>query len=630
MFAIFISSSMINTLCWTLLHSLWLGAAFAVLAAILLLSTRKAKAVVRYNVLLALFILFIASVGGAYYLVAQEQVRTAITVDAISAAALSQNRFGMQPITVALNRSEMGGLNTVFDWLDAHARWIVLGWVFVMGLKCLRMGFDFWYIRRLCRQQIKEPALYWHERIQHLAQGLRIRRPIRFLESAIVSVPTTVGFLKPIVLMPLGLLAQLPPEHIEAVLLHELAHIRRNDYLINLLQSVAEIVFFFNPALLWLSTLIRTERENCCDDIALAAVKNKTQYIRALVAFQEFHLGTTPYALAFAESKTPLLDRIKRILYHHNIKKLSIMEKISLSVSILLVGAIAFLPLANTKAQQDDALNTTTFSRVNIMGEGVENDPQVIYLRETDGKTYVITRVNKEITDLYVNGKKIEPAQYGDYSAMIKKIDEQIERDVAMAKLDAEQAALDAKQAQLDQEQAVRDAEQALRDAKQAQLDAEQALRDAAEANIDREHSMRDAQQAKIDAEQARLDVEQAKRDAAQAKLDAEQALRDQEQAKRDAEQAKRDAAEDMVMQKKMEAMAIEMVTDQIVSSREKINSFALTDTEFIVNGIKQERLVHEKYKGRYLAKPGFGIYYNFEFRGTKQGYFYNKKKRGL
>jgi len=88
-----------------------------------------------------------------------------------------------------------------------------------------------------------------------------------------------IGLVKPAILVPLGLLSNLPPGQVEAVLLHELAHIRRKDYLVNLLQSFAEAIFFFNPAVLWISSLIREERENCCYDIAIGGIKNKNKFI---------------------------------------------------------------------------------------------------------------------------------------------------------------------------------------------------------------------------------------------------------------------------------------------------------------------------------------------------------------
>ena len=107
---------------------------------------------------------------------------------------------------------------------------------------------------------------------------------------------------------------------------HELAHIRRKDYLVNLVQSFAEVVFFFNPALLWISSLLREERENCCDEVAISHTNDKKQFIHALVAFQEYatHTSNKQPTIAFAGRKNYLLNRVKRIIYNEN-KKLNAM-----------------------------------------------------------------------------------------------------------------------------------------------------------------------------------------------------------------------------------------------------------------------------------------------------------------
>ena len=151
-----------------------------------------------------------------------------------------------------------------------------------------------------------------------------------------------LGHLKPVILFPAAALTTLAPEEIEAILLHELAHIRRKDYLVNILQNLAEIIFFFNPAVLWISSLIKEERENCCDDIAISQVKNKKQFIHALVSFQEYNL-TSKYAATFSGKRNHLLNRIKRIITNNN-KTLSNMEKIFLVTGIIITGfmAVAF------------------------------------------------------------------------------------------------------------------------------------------------------------------------------------------------------------------------------------------------------------------------------------------------
>src|SRR6202008_3371205 len=114
-----------------------------------------------------------------------------------------------------------------------------------------------------------------------------------------------------VILVPLGLLAALPPSQVETILLHELAHIRRKDYLVNLLQRFSEAVFFFNPALIWISSLIRQEREACCDDIVVSTATHHGNYLKALVSFQEYCLTPPKYAMAIGSKQHYLLNRVK-------------------------------------------------------------------------------------------------------------------------------------------------------------------------------------------------------------------------------------------------------------------------------------------------------------------------------
>ena len=106
-----------------------------------------------------------------------------------------------------------------------------------------------------------EPA--WQRRLREIHQRLRISRPVLMLESGLTEVPVVIGFFRPVILMPLGLLTGFPAEHVEAFLIHELAHIRRCDYLVNLAQSFVEGLLFYHPAVWWISAQVRAERENC-------------------------------------------------------------------------------------------------------------------------------------------------------------------------------------------------------------------------------------------------------------------------------------------------------------------------------------------------------------------------------
>jgi hypothetical protein len=178
-------------------------------------------------------------------------------------------------------------------------------------------------------------------RVQKLAHNLNIKKKVQLLESGLVNIPMVIGFLKPVILIPFGLLAKLPPEQVEIILLHELAHIRRGDYCINLVQNIVETLFFFNPFLLWISALLREERENCCDDLAVCRTQNKTLLINALIFFQEntMHTGAR-LSMGFGKTKGQLLNRVKRVASDRN-KSLSKAEKGFFSLCLLVIAGFA-------------------------------------------------------------------------------------------------------------------------------------------------------------------------------------------------------------------------------------------------------------------------------------------------
>jgi len=152
----------------------------------------------------------------------------------------------------------------------------------------------------------------WQHILSELGVRIGLFRPVRLLISAVVQVPTVVGWLRPIVLMPIGALSGLPPEHIEALLLHELAHVRRYDYLVNILQGIAETLLFYHPAVWWVSSHIRTERELCCDDVAVSVTGDVLTYARALAELESFrpaHLNAV-----IAVNGGSLAARIARLL----------------------------------------------------------------------------------------------------------------------------------------------------------------------------------------------------------------------------------------------------------------------------------------------------------------------------
>src|SRR6185436_8684766 len=135
---------------------------------------------------------------------------------------------------------------------------------------------------------------------------------VPILQSSLARVPMVVGYLRPVILVPLSFATSIPIGQLEAILAHELAHVRRHDFLVNLLQTLAETLFFYHPAIWWLSSRIRIEREHCCDDLVVELLDNRLEYGRALVALEEMGARDGLFALGAADGS--LLGRVRRIL----------------------------------------------------------------------------------------------------------------------------------------------------------------------------------------------------------------------------------------------------------------------------------------------------------------------------
>ncbi|RPD41033.1 M56 family metallopeptidase [Chitinophaga barathri] len=242
-------------------------------------------------------------------------------------------------------------LACILQFIDAHTMQIMMIWALIFLLKCIRLGAGFYHIFRIRHSNTIQPPVEWAGKLRQLALSLGIHAPVKLMESARVQMPFTVGWLKPCIYVPAGLLAQLPADQLEAILLHELAHIRRRDYLVNILQRFAETIFFFNPALLWISACIREEREACCDDIAMAHTPHRASYLQALVAFENAGEPELQLGMGLGRKRFYLLDRVKRLLTNEN-KKLTIMEKGILLLGLAGITAFGFVPAGEQSVAQ--------------------------------------------------------------------------------------------------------------------------------------------------------------------------------------------------------------------------------------------------------------------------------------
>src|SRR3989454_2956965 len=198
--------------------------------------------------------------------------------------------------------------------LEPALPWVVLVWFGGVVALSLRLASGWLVTRQLGRVGTSSVPDACREAVARLAARLRIRRPLRVLESAVVQVPAVIGWLRPVILLPASALTGLTPLQLDALLAHELAHVRRYDYLVNVIQSVIETLLFYHPAVWWVSQQVREEREHCCDDLAVAVCGDAHFYATALLGMERLRAATPVFALAAAGRGGALLSRIRRLV----------------------------------------------------------------------------------------------------------------------------------------------------------------------------------------------------------------------------------------------------------------------------------------------------------------------------
>lgn len=198
-------------------------------------------------------------------------------------------------------------------WLESHSAQIGWAWLLCAGLLWLRLVGGWWLAQRLRRRDVSSAADNFQQLCSDWAKHLNINTKIQLLESPHIAEPLTLGFWKPVVLFPVGMLLQLSPAQVEALLLHELAHIRRHDYLVNLVQLALEVCFFYHPLFWMLSREARSRREFCCDEVVMRHTPNPLLYAKTLTDLQLSFLQPSTQFVMNATGKSRFTERILHI-----------------------------------------------------------------------------------------------------------------------------------------------------------------------------------------------------------------------------------------------------------------------------------------------------------------------------
>ncbi|KUG06724.1 M56 family metallopeptidase [Solirubrum puertoriconensis] len=314
-----LTPALVRAVGYTILHSLWQGAVVAIALAGLLLLLRRHSPQVRYGATaaaLGLVLLLAAVTFVRYYLTALPGASNG----PVTAVVMVSDAVGAQSnANGAALLADEGPLSakTVLRYIEQHLPLLVTLWFMGLLTMTLRMLGGLAYVQRLRHYGTQPLGLAWQNRLANLAERAGLQRPVALLESSMVRVPMVIGHLRPVILLPLGAVAGLSTLQLEAILAHELAHVVRRDYLVNLLQSVAEILLFYHPAVWFLTATLRSERENCCDDVAASLCGDPLVLARALAALAELGLerAVAPrLTMAAVGPKGSLLGRVRRLV----------------------------------------------------------------------------------------------------------------------------------------------------------------------------------------------------------------------------------------------------------------------------------------------------------------------------
>ena len=425
------SEEWLNAIGITLFHSLWIGIFLSVLAAVIILATRKTNAAFRYQLLAGSLCLFVVAMGYMFYFTLSQEHKltnqilqpTNQLVHADGAAENATKSF--------LVSSKIDDLMSIWT---SYSTQIVLIWFLIILAKSVHLILGLNTVFYLKINKIFDAGKFWKEKLNSLADHLGIHQKIEILQSGIAKVPMVVGHLKPVILIPLGLLNSLSMTEVEAILCHELAHIKRRDYLVNVLQSFIEIIFFFNPAVLWVSKLIKEERENCCDDLALTQVSDRKVYVKALLSCQEFQAATPDFAMALT-GKSQLVNRVSRMLFNTK-STLNKMEKTVLTLVMAFVFICSFV-LSNAQDNPKKAsVKKTSTSAKNNVKQPKKSEKSNVRTTSTKGiipsyKLALIDSVDKEEEARYKKEQTTylkEEAKYAKdqekYAATYQKMEE--------------------------------------------------------------------------------------------------------------------------------------------------------------------------------------------------------------
>jgi beta-lactamase regulating signal transducer with metallopeptidase domain len=394
-----ISDKLLHALGWTLVHSIWQLLVVAGVLWLALKLSRKASPALTYGMAVgALMLSFLATLATFLYLWTRPE-----------GILLLPSKGHILPVDLVNSNPsfdwEMWLAQGIF-WTEQNLSLMVNLWFFGAVLFLFRLISQLTEVRNLRKTSQPFENLEIQTLTDRLVNSLGISRKIEIRTTARAHSPVTFGVMTPVILLPAALIFQLSPVHLEAVIAHELAHVKRNDYLSNLLLSTLEVLFFFHPCYWWMSQTVKELRENAADELALKAGISATDLANALAEVLQFASQPPPeLSLAAGKKRNPTLLRIKRMLGYptENYPQTPLISIPMVLTLLLCAGLVASAPqdprpmrasfeqnslLSDLVYLQDTTRNTgNDSSRTTLIQSSQEMD---FTLTLDDGKTYLI------------------------------------------------------------------------------------------------------------------------------------------------------------------------------------------------------------------------------------------------
>lgn len=393
------TSNILAPTSWALLHSLWQGVVIYLLLKAVLAIVPTNYAVLRYNASVFAMTVLLLSFGGTfwYYYQSTSVATTTYSLHNIPISTVEQQTI----LSPAINWWQ--DLNS---WYVHNTKLIVNIYLVGIMLFISRIVFNLIRIKSLKTAGTSEPTEQWIILLKKSLQNLNITKHVQLFFSSKVTVPVIVGTVKPVILIPIALANQLTVAQIESILVHELAHIKRNDYLINVLQMFIETVLFFNPFVWYISRQIRETREYCCDDIVVNNA-NKLSYIKALATLETYRQQSLQPVLAAKGSQQHLLTRIKRIMEMKN-DNINYSQLIAVVLTFVVLATSITIVSPNTYAQTKKKKKDT----------GVSTQTKKIIIKTNDDTDDALTKTY--VIDIKKDGSTTETR--GDNNGKVVKV----------------------------------------------------------------------------------------------------------------------------------------------------------------------------------------------------------------